>query len=145
MDTIQRLERHWTFYPIYTMMRKKEEPDMTAKERIEDARKFFENVARSLESMITLNGNIFMIDDLKTAVEALGGKMEASRTEMREYIQQIRGYMWQLRELKEHPGEFYGRQKYGCLQESCRRLTDFYTSSSKATLICEDFSFEIGD
>ena len=59
---------------------------MTAKERIEDARKFFENVARSLESMITLNGNIFMIDDLKTAVEALGGKMEASRTEMREYI-----------------------------------------------------------
>lgn len=145
MDTIQRLERHWTFYPLYTMLRKQEEPDRTSKGRIDDARKFFESVAKSLESMITPNGTLFMIDDLRTAVEALGGKMEVTRTEMREYIQQIRGYMWQLKELKDHPKEFYGKQKYDCLVESCRRLTDFYTSENNQPLVCEDSSFETDD
>jgi len=135
MNSIERLQRHWTFYPLYTMIRKKEQPDETSKLRIEDARKFFEGITRSLDSMISLNGPFFIVDDLKTVIEAIGGKLEnVTRDELKSYVDQIRNYREQLRELKRNPLGFYQEGKYDCLLESCRRLTDFYTGENPRVL-----------
>lgn len=143
MNSIERLQRHWTFYPLYTMLRTKQEPDGIAILRIGDAQKFFEDITKSLESIINPNGPFFLVDDLKTVIEALKGKMDGvTRTQVREYIQQIEGYMWQLNELKDNPLGFYEKQKYDSLLESCRRLTDFYTEENPRVL---DFQEDLAE
>jgi hypothetical protein len=143
MDSIQRLERHWIFYPLYTLIRQKNVPDDTSKLRIDDARKFFDTIVKSLESMI--NPPFFIVNDLGVVIEALGGKMEGiTKEEVRTYANQIRGYNEQLRTLKNSPNEFYSKEKCDCLEESCRRLTDFYTENHRV-LVCEETPLETRD
>jgi hypothetical protein len=138
MDEVEKFSRQLTFYSVYTILRKRQELDEASKLRIDDARSFLEDLAKSLESMISLNGPLFIVDDLKDSIGALGGKLEnVTRDEIRQYTQQIRGYTLQLRELKTNPNEFYGREKFDCLIESCKRLSDLYTENHRV-FVCED-------
>jgi hypothetical protein len=144
MDT-KKFSRQLTFYSIYTLLRKQQEPNETSRLRIEDARTFLGKIVKGLDSMISLNGPFFIVDDLKEVTEALGGKLEnVTREEVRMYIEQIRNYNEQLRALKNNPQQFYQQERYDCLLESCRRLTDFYTENHRV-LVCEETPFETKD
>jgi hypothetical protein len=125
-DTFEFLE--WFFGDKFSVEPKNE----SVTRYIDDATKVFEGVIKSLDSVLNYQEgrNFYFEADMREIVRVTGIDLRShSRADAQEAIEQFKGYIAQLKSLKENPKGVRNREKYADLADACRRIKDFYSEN----------------